>query len=213
MNRSQVLEKARMVADKIPGYDYGSSKVPKSPITEAEFELLRQSAGFTKEDEHWLRVAGEALAGQTKELVGKWREAIARHPHLAKYSQRLDGRKDENYSERSGLRFQQWVLDTCFRPYDQDWLNYQQEIALRHTSRKKNRTDNAESAPTIHLKHLIAFTAIVNDPNIIKPFLAANGHSPTEVEKMHDAWSKSLWLQIALWTEPFTNAQVAPNEW
>ena len=82
-----------------------------------------------------------------------------------------------------------------------------------HSGARCAQAWNAESAPTIHLKHLIAFTAIVNDPNIIKPFLAANGHSPTEVEKMHEAWSKSLWLQIALWTEPFTNAQVAPNEW
>jgi hypothetical protein len=28
------------------------------------------------------------------------------------------------------------VLDTCFRRNDQDWLNYQQEMALRHTSVK-----------------------------------------------------------------------------
>src|SRR5436853_5408230 len=85
------------------------------------------------------------------------------------------------------ISFQQWVLDTCLRPYDQDWLNYQQEIALRHTSLKKNKTDNAKSVPTIHLRHVIAFGAVVNDPNIIKPFLAKNGHSQAEVEKMHQA--------------------------
>jgi NAD(P)-dependent dehydrogenase (short-subunit alcohol dehydrogenase family) len=33
------------------------------------------------------------------------------------------------------------VLDTCLRPYDQDWINYQQEIALRYTSLKKNKID------------------------------------------------------------------------
>src|SRR5947207_13334628 len=89
-----------------------------------------------------------------------------------------------------------------FAPYDQDWLNYQQEMALRHTSVKKNKTDNVRSAPTIHLRHVIAFNAVLNDPNIIKPFLAKNGHSAAEVEKMHQAWSKSLWLQVALWREP-----------
>ena len=157
-------------------------------------------------------VAGEILSDQTEELVGKWRDVIAAHPHLARYSQGVGGQKDANYSERSGLRFQQWVLDTCLRPYDQDWLNYQQEMALRHTSLKKNKTDNAQSAPTIPLRHVIAFTAVLNDPNIIKPFLARKGHSPAEVERMHQAWSKSLWLQIALWTEPYTNPRLAPNE-
>ena len=84
MNRSQTIERVRMVADEIPGYDYGSPSTAKSPITLQEFEALKQSATFTKEDEHWLRVAGETLADQTKELVGKWRDIIAKHPHLAR---------------------------------------------------------------------------------------------------------------------------------
>jgi len=163
MESKQTLERPRTVADKIPGYDYGSANVAKSPIT-------------------------------LEEPLSNWN--IARR-----------------YSERSGLRFQQWVLDTCLRPYDQDWLNYQQEMALRHTSVKKNKTDNVRSAPTIHLRHVIAFNAVLGDPNIIKPFLAKNGHSASDIEKMHQAWSKSLWLQAALWSEPYTDPQVAPNEW
>jgi len=213
MNKAQVMEQMKMVAERIPGYDYGSPNLSKSPISTEEFELLKQSAGFSVEDEHWLRMAGEILADQTKALVGKWRDVIAAQPHLARYSQRPDGQKDPRYSEASGLRFQQWVLDTCLRPYDQDWLNYQQEMALRHTSLKKNKTDGVQSAPTIHLRYIIAFTAVLNDPKIIKPFLAAKGHSAAEVERMHQAWSKSLWLQVALWAEPYTNPQLAPNEW
>jgi pimeloyl-ACP methyl ester carboxylesterase len=213
MNRSGSQSKVRMVANDIPGYDYGSLNVAKSPITLKELEELKQSAGFTEEDERWLHLAGEILADQTDELVAKWRDIIAKHPHLAQYGRRLDGHKDEHYSERSGLRFQQWVLDTCLRPYDQDWLNYQQEMAIRHTSLKKNKTDNVQSVPTIHLRHIIAFTAVLNDPNIIQPFLLKKGHSPTDVERMYQAWSKSLWLQIALWSEPYTNARLAPNEW
>jgi Protoglobin len=110
MNQSQNTEPVRMVADQIAGYSYGSCDGAKSPITLHEFELLKQTAGFTKEDERWLHVAGEVLADQTKALVGTWREVIANHPHLAKYSQRLDGQKDPRYSEGSGLRFQPWVL-------------------------------------------------------------------------------------------------------
>jgi len=30
--------------------------------------------------------------------------------------------------------------------YDRAWLDYQQEIAVRHTRAKKNRTDNVDSA-------------------------------------------------------------------
>jgi Protoglobin len=103
-----------------------------------------------------------------------------------------DGEKDPAYSERSGLRFQQWVLDTCLRPYDQNWLNYQQEMALRHTSVKKNKTDQVDSAPMIHLRHILAFNAVMSDPAIMKPLLATKGHSASEVESMHRAWSKSL---------------------
>jgi hypothetical protein len=115
MNQSQTTEQVRMVANQIPGYNYGSSDVAKSPITLHEFELLKQSAGFTNEDERWLHVAGEVLADQAKGLVGKWREVIAGHPHLAKYSQRLDGQRDPRYSERSALRFQHFSSGSLTR--------------------------------------------------------------------------------------------------
>lgn len=207
------MKNVKMVAEEIPGYNYGSADVAKSPITTQELEQLKQSTGFTEEDEQWLRLAGEVLAEQTAALVEKWRDVIAAHPHLARYSLRPDGQKEPHYSEASGLRFQQWVLDTCLRPYDQDWLNYQQEMALRHTSLKKNKTDNADSVPTIHLRDVVAFTAVINDPNIIKPFLSAKGTDAADVDKMHQAWCKSLLLQIALWTEPYTDTKLAPNEW
>jgi len=115
MDRSHTMEDPAMVANDISGYDYGSSKVAKSPITVKELEQLKESAGFTKEDEHWLQVAGEVLKDQTQQLVEKWRGVISAHPHLARYSLRPDGQKNPRYSEASGLRFQQWVLDTCLR--------------------------------------------------------------------------------------------------
>jgi len=202
-----------MAAGQIRGYDYGSSEAAKSPITPEEFELLKKSADFTEDDQRWLHTAGAVLTHQAESLVGKWRSAIAAHPHLAQYSLRPDGEKDRRYSAQSGQRFEQWILDTCLRPYDQDWLNYQQEIALRHTSVKKNKTDNVESAPTIHLRHIIAFTAVITDPEILKPFLASKGNSAEAVDKMHRAWCKSILLQIALWAEPYTNPQLAPGQW
>ena len=213
MGGRRAVDRAKMIAQEIPGYEYGSHEAARSPVSTADFEALKQSAGFTADEEHWLRMAGEALTGQTKALVERWREIIAKLPHLAMYSQSPDGEKDPKYGERSGLRFEQWVLDTCLRPYDRDWLNYQHEIALRHTSLKKNETDGVESAPLIHLRHIIAFSAVVTDPEILKPFLAGNGSSAVDVEKMHRAWSKSIWLQIALWSEPYTDTRLAPNQW
>jgi hypothetical protein len=207
------MHTTKLVAKEIPGYNYGTADVAKSPITPQELEQLKRSSGFTEEDERWWRRAGDILASRTEALVNQWRAVISAHPHLARYSLRPDGQKDPHYSEASGLRFQQWVLDTCLRPYDQDWLNYQQEIALRHTSLKKNKTDHVESAPSIHLRDIVAFTAVINDPNILKPFLSAKGNTAEDVDKMHLAWCKSVLLQIALWTEPYTNTTLAPNEW
>jgi hypothetical protein len=213
MDKVQTMKNAKLVAPEIPGYNYGSAEVAKSPITPKELEQLKQSTGFTEDDEQWLRRAGEVLGSQTKAVVEKWRAVISAHPHLAKYSLRPNGQKDAHYSEATGLRFEQWILDTCLRPYDQDWLNYQEEMALRHTSLKKNKTDHVQSAPTIRLRDLVAFTAVINDPNILKPFLSVNGDDAAAVDKMHHAWCKSLLLQIALWTEPYTNTKLAPNEW
>jgi Protoglobin len=154
MDQSQAIEKPAMVANDIPGYNYGSSTVAKSPITVNELEELKASTGFTPEDGRWLRAGGDVLKGRAKGLVEKWRAVISAHPHLARYALWLDGEKDPHYSEASGLRFQQWVLHTCFRPRDHDWLNYQQEIALRHTSLKKNKTDDPPSRHRrIHRRH------------------------------------------------------------
>lgn len=208
---STTVSETKMVSEKIPSYTYGTAEAAKSPVSLEELEQLKQSAGFASEDEKYLRLAGEILADQTKELVEKWRVIIAETPHLAKHSRDANGKAIAQYSQNSGLRFQQWVLDTCLRPYDQDWLNYQHEIALRHTSLKKNKADRVESTPFVPLRDVIAFTAVINDT--IKPFLARKGHSKADVDRMHSAWCKSLQLQVALWARPYTDAKLAPNEW
>jgi len=201
----------KTIASPIPGYTYGTSEAAQSPISIAELEQLKRSVGFTTEDERYIRMAGEVLDGQTKELVETWRGAIAQRPHLARHSKDPEGKPIPRYSEASGLRFQQWILDTCLRPWDQEWLNYQQEIALRHTALKKNATDGVSSTPHIPLRDVIAFTAVMNET--VRPFLAAKGHSGEEIEKMHSAWHKSVQLQIALWAQPYCSSALAPDEW
>lgn len=203
-------QQARKVAFDIPGYTYGTLEVERSPLSLQDLEFLKKSVDFKSEDEEYLRRAGEILADQTDELVKTWRAVIAANPHLAQYSLDTDGKPDPHYSAGSGLRFRQWILDTCFRAYDQDWLNYQREIGLRHTSLKKNQTDHVESAPYIPLRYVVAFAAVINDT--IKPFLAAKSPSAEETEKMHRAWCKSVQLQIALWTEPYMGNNLS-KEW
>jgi hypothetical protein len=177
-----------------------------------ELEELKISVGFTDEDVRYLQLAGEVLANQTKQIVDHWRIGIiAGIPHLAKHSRTPEGEAIPDYTANSGLRFQQWILDTCLRPYNQDWLNYQQEIALRHTTVKKNKVDGVRSTPYVPLRDIIAFLAVMNDT--IKPYLAGNGNSVEEVDKMHRAWCKSMQMQLGLWARPYTDVEQATNEW
>lgn len=202
----------KRVADNIPAYTYGTAAVPRSPVSLDELEELKISAGFTAEDERLLRLAGEVLAGQTKQIVNHWRSSIiAGIPHLARHSRTPEGDAIPEYLTKSNLRFEQWILDTCFRPYDQDWLNYQQEIALRHTSLKKNQADGVRSTAFVPFHDIVAFVAVMNET--IKPYLTAKGSVADEVDGMHRAWCKSLQMQIALWSKAYLDAAKTSCEW
>lgn len=200
------------VAESVHGYTYGAPEVATSPITLQQLEDLKTSVGMTREDERLLQLAGEVLADQTGEVVEQWRgRIIAGIPNLARHSRTPEGNAIPEYSAQSNLRFRQWILDTCLRPYDQDWINYQEEIALRHTSLKKNRVDGVRSTPHVPLRDIIAFIALMNET--IKPYLAAKGHTTEEVEKMHRAWCRSLQVQAAIWAHAYINIGTAANEW
>jgi len=202
----------KKVSEKIPGYSYDAPEVAKSPISIWELDELKISAGFTAEDERYLRLAGEVLSVQTRQIVEHWRsEIIAGIPHLARHSRTPDGKPIPEYLANSNLRFQQWILDTCLRPYDLDWANYQQEIVLRHMAPKKNKTDGVRSTSYVPFRDILAFVAVMNET--IKPYLAAKGDSPTDVERMHRAWCKSMQLQMALWAAAYTGSALRTNQW
>jgi len=190
------------VAEVMPGYGYGDATLTASPVTLEELEQLKITVGLTGDDERYLRLAGEVLTGQTTPIVLHWRSQIIAHiPHLARHSRALDGSPLPAYLAASNLRFEQWILDTCLRPYDRTWLDYQHEIALRHTSAKKNQTDGAPSTPFVPLRDVLGFVAVMNDT--IRPYLAAKGHAPAEVEGMHRAWCRAIQLQVALWAKAY----------
>lgn len=202
----------KKVADEIPAYTYGTAAVSPSTVSLGDLEKLKVSAGFTAEDEQYLRLAGEVLAGQTKQIVDHWRSGIiAGIPNLARHSRTPAGDPIPGYLAQSNLRFEQWILDTCLRPYDQDWLNYQQEIALRHTSLKKNQADGVRSTEYVPFHDIVAFLAVMNDT--IKPYLAGKGNTKDEVEGMHRAWCRSMQMQIALWSKPYLDIAKTRDEW
>ena len=200
-------------ASKIFGYSYGSEESARSPVSIEELEALKTSTGITREDQTFLERAGEVLKDQTKQIVEHWRSGIiASIPNLARHSRTPSGEPLPAYLGNSNLRFQQWILDTCFRAYDQEWLNYQQEIAVRHTSLKKNLTDGFPSTAFVPFRDIVAFAAVMNQT--IKPYLAKQGDSAEMVEKMHQAWCKSIQLQLALWAKAYMdNAARGLNEW
>ena len=186
----------------IAGYTYGSPELPPSPVTLDDLDLLKQTVLFTEEDERYLRLAGDVLADQIEDVLDLWYDFVGSHPHLVHYFTGPDGQPIADYLAAVRKRFGQWILDTCRRPYDQDWLNYQYQIGLRHHRTKKNQTDGVQSVPNIGLRYLIAFIYPITAT--IRPFLAKKGHSAEEVDKMHQAWFKAVVLQVALWSYPYT---------
>jgi pimeloyl-ACP methyl ester carboxylesterase len=188
----------------LPGYNPGEPEVAKSPISLDELKALKATCLFTDEDMVYLRLSYDVLKDQAKDLVAMWRGIIAQHTHLARYSWDRDtGEPDKAYAEAVGKRFAQWVLDTARAEYDQEWLDYQYEIGLRHHRAKKNQTDHVDTATHIRGRDVIGFAAATVAP--MRPYLEKGGHSAETVQRMQDAWWKSMILQVTLWSQPYMN--------
>ncbi|HEY8491122.1 MAG TPA: protoglobin domain-containing protein [Dehalococcoidia bacterium] len=188
----------------IPGYTYGTEAAARSPLTLEDLERLKQAVLFTDDDAAALRQAGQVLADQVEDVLDVWYGFVASHPFLVHYFVGPDGQPDGEYLAAVRKRFGQWILDTCTRPYDQAWLDYQEEIALRHHRSKKNRTDGVRSVPNVDLRYIIAFIYPITAT--MRPFLTKKGHGAEEVERMHQAWFKAVVLQTALWSRPYVQA-------
>lgn len=186
----------------VPGYTYGRDSVAKSPLTMKDLDALKRSMLFTDEDIRYLRMSKSILADQTAAILDVWYSFVASTPELVYFFGNKDtGKPEAEYLARVRARFEQWILDTAEANYDQKWLDYQHEIALRHHSAKKNQTDNAPSVPIVNYRYIPALTIPVT--TTLKPFLAKKGASPEDVEKMHAAWVKAVLLQSILWGQPY----------
>jgi Protoglobin len=184
----------------IKGYTYGSAAA--SPVTMQDLNLLKQTVLFLEEDEKYLHMAGEVLKDQTDAVLDLWYGFVGGHPHLVHYFSK-NGQPNMDYLAAVRHRFGQWIMDLCNRKFDQQWLNYQHEIGLRHHSIKKNKTDQVDTVPIIHFRYLVAFIFPITAT--IKSFLAKKGHSADEVDKMHAAWFKAVTLTVTLWCYPYIN--------
>ncbi|MPV37033.1 protoglobin domain-containing protein [Georgenia subflava] len=187
------------MATTIPGYDYDAAA--PSPVSAEELQQLRENVLFGPDDEVALKQAGDVLSDQVEDVLDVWYDFVGSHRHLLHPFTGADGEPHDDYLARVRTRFGQWIRDTCERPYDARWLAYQEEIALRHTPARKNRTDAVESTSYVPLRHVI--TLIYPITATIRPFLEKSGLPAETVEAMHEAWRKSVILQVALWSRPY----------
>ncbi|MGC8758606.1 MAG: protoglobin domain-containing protein [Bryobacteraceae bacterium] len=191
-----------MAQPTMAGYDYGSAALARSPVTVDDLELLKKTVLFTAEDEAALRKSKEILEPQVEQILDVWYGFVGSNPHLvAAFCDPSTGQPGTHYLEAVRKRFGQWILDTASARYDQAWLDYQHEIGLRHHRTKKNRTDNARGSAHVPFRYLVALLYPVTAT--LRPFLEKGGAAPQEVEKMHQAWIKSVLIQVILWSWPY----------
>jgi len=167
-----------------------------------ELHQLEASAGWTDEDANLLQKHRDIFLRRAEDMVDSWRAVIASQPHLAKWFFGPDGKPDEEYKARVKQRFVQWVRDVCIRLHDQTWLDYQEEIGLRHTPEKKNVTDSSDTPALVPLRYLFAFSSLV--ARGARKFFIEEGVAGEELEQLQAAWSKAVILHVTLWSRPYT---------
>ena len=182
------------------GYTYGQAILEKSPVSMPDLHLLKETLLWTADDDKALQHAGEILQDQTNDILDLWYSYVGNNEHLVHYFTH-NGIPNMEYLSAVRLRFGQWILDICQKPKDQDWLNYQYEIAKRHHYSKKNQTDGVQAVPVVHFRYMIAFIFPIT--YTIKGFLGKKGDSVEEVEQMYAAWFKAITLTALLWCYPY----------
>lgn len=182
----------------IAGYDYATPHSAHSPVTLAELRALEASVGWTEADAAALRRAARVLTPQAEAMVDAWRADIARQPDLVRWFFGPDGKPDDHYRAAVKRRFVQWVTDACTRPHDQAWLDYQEEIGLRHTPAKKNATDGTQTPDRVPLRYLVSFVAPM--ALSVRSFLEERGLSAADIDAICQAWTKAVLLHVTLWS-------------
>ena len=190
MSKSTFLHEAE--ASSVAGYDYGVAGVARSPVSLAELQQLEATVGWSTEDVKVLQRHGDLFRDKAEQMVDSWRAVIGARPHPAKWFVGSDGKPDDDYKTKIKKRFVQ------------AWLDYQEEIGLRHTPDKKNRTDGAQTPSLVPLRFQFAFGTVV--ASTTRKFFVDAGIRDGELQKLQDAWSKAVQLHITLWSRPYAKA-------
>ncbi|MBL8859918.1 MAG: protogloblin ApPgb [Planctomycetes bacterium] len=191
-----------MTRPEIPGYALGSPTLQRSPVSTADLALLQQTLLFGADDVRALKQSRPILEGQVEAILDVWYGFVGGNPHLlAAFVSKKTGEPEGQYLERVRKRFGQWILDTANAQFDQNWLDWQHEIGLRHHRTKKNKTDSATAADIVPFRYVVALTVPVT--TTLKPFLGKSGAAAADVERMHAAWVKAVLLQTILWSRPY----------
>ncbi|HMM86711.1 protoglobin domain-containing protein [Azohydromonas sp.] len=186
----------------VPGYARGQGTLAPAPYTLDDLRALQKALLFTDDDVAALRRSRAIVADQADAILDVWYGFVASTPELVRYfSDARTGQPDAAYLAAVRKRFALWIVDTAEANYDQDWLDWQYEIGLRHHRLKKNRTDGVASVAQVDFRYIPALTIPIT--TTLKPFLASRGASVEDVETMHAAWVKSVLMQTILWCHPY----------
>lgn len=184
----------------IPGYD--PSNHSASPISSKDFDLMKATVAFGPEDVELLKRSRAILEERVEDVLDVWYGFVGSQPHLLDtFVSRKTNEPDPDYLGRVRQRFGQWILDTAGAKYDDVWLAYQAEIGRRHHRIKKNVTDNASGSALVPFRYMVPLVFPIT--STLRPFLAAGGDDDATVQKMLDAWTKSVLLQVTLWLHPY----------
>ena len=186
-------------AETIAGYTYDTGAASRSPVSPAELLDLERAVGFGPDDEGALRELWEVLAERREEIFAIWMNRVA-HFFLPTFVG-SDGVPIQAYVDAAHPRFLKWIEDTCTRPRDQAWLDYQHEIGLRHHRTRKNQTDGVDSTDIVPFRYLVA--ALYPLTATLRPFLRHAGVDDAPAERLEAAWTKALILQVALWSRAY----------
>ena len=185
----------------IAGYDYGRPVVARSPLSPKELREIEQATGWSEKDAEVLHRHEQIFVDHAERMVDHWRSILGSQPHLVKSFFGPDGKRDDEYAARVKSRFVRWVIDVVQRPHDEAWLDYQEEIGLRHTPAKKNQTDRRNTPPVVALRFLLAFATVVTLST--RKFFVEAGVAGEELERLMEAWSRAVQLHVTLWSRPY----------
>jgi hypothetical protein len=184
----------------IPGYDFGSGRSAKSPVSLEELRHLEQAVGWTEDDARILKKYAAQFETQAEKMVDSWRAVTGAQPELARWFFGPDAQPDDTYKAAVKRRFVQWVVDVATRPHDRAWLDYQEEIGLRHTPEKKNKTDRRQTPTVVPLRYLLGFVPVVTP---VRRFFESAISDAAKLDAVERAWSKAVQLHVTLWARPY----------